>query len=78
MHVGQTEIPSLISIGETFVVDAQLVENCGIQVVNVDRVFGDVIAEIVSLTVSHARFDTAAGCPHGEATRMMVASVIFS
>jgi hypothetical protein len=43
-------------VGEAAVVDAQDVEHRGVEVAEVDRVFGDVVAEVVGA----AEFD--AGC----------------
>ncbi len=42
-------------------IDAQAVEDGGVQVVNVHRVGDDVVAEVVGLTVDHPRLD--AGMP---------------
>ena len=48
-------------------VDAQAVQDRGVQVVDVDRVLDDVVAEVVGLAVDDARLDAAAGEPDGEA-----------
>src|SRR5580698_1272464 len=48
-----------------------------IEVPNVHRIFHDVVAEIVGLSVYVAFFRSAARHPDGEATRMMVSSVVF-
>ena len=45
-----------------------------LQVVNVDAVFGDEIAQLVRGAVRHARFDAAARHEHCEAVRVMVAA----
>ena len=54
MHVGQAEIATLEAIGQLLVIDAQAVQDRGVQVVNVDRLVGDVVAEIVGLAVDDA------------------------
>ena len=46
------------------------------QVVDVDRVVGDVVAEVVGLAVGDAGLDAAAGQPDGEAARVVVAAVV--
>ena len=46
------------------VVDAQQVQDRGVQVVDVDRFFDDVVREVVGLAVGDARLDAAAGQPH--------------
>ena len=45
------------------------------QVVDVDLVLGDVEAELVGLAEGDAGLDAAAGQPHREGVRMMVAAV---
>lgn len=45
------------------VIDAELVEDGGVEVADVDRVFGDVVAKVIGLTVNLAAFDTAASHP---------------
>ncbi len=59
MHVGESEIAFLGAVGEAFVIEAEAVEQRGLDVVNVDGVLGDVVAEIVGGTVNEAGFDTA-------------------
>ena len=76
MHVGQAEVAALEFVGQAFVVDAHLVQDRRLQVVDVDGVFHGVHAEFVALAVSEAGLHAAAGHPGGEAARMMVAPVI--
>src|SRR5262245_62164870 len=47
-----------------------------IQIVDVNRIARDVVAEIVRLAESYAGFDSSAGKPHSETARMMIAPVI--
>src|SRR5207244_10009203 len=58
-------------------VDAQAMEDRRVQVMNVHRVAGNVVAEIVRLAVSQSGLDPAAGEPDREAARMMVAAIIL-
>ena len=48
----------------------------GVQVPYVNAVADDVVAELVGLAMDHASADTAAGHPHAEAFRVMVAAVV--
>ena len=73
--VRQTVVTSLELEGLPLVVDAEEVLHRGVQVVHVDRVLDDVVAELVGLTVDMAAFDAAAGHPEAEATRVVVAAV---
>ena len=47
---GEAEVEAEVAEGETFVIDAEELENGGLEVVDVDGVFGDVEAEVVGLT----------------------------
>ena len=49
VHVGQPEVAALEPVGEPGVVEAQQVQDRGLQVVDVDRVFDDVEAQVVGL-----------------------------
>ena len=49
-----------------------------VEIVDVDRVFGDVVAEVVGLAVSDPAFDPATCHPHAEVSWMMVATVVVS
>src|SRR5688500_16967984 len=44
------------------------------QIVHVDGILGDVVAEVIGAAVGNPRLHTAARHPHGEAARVMVAS----
>ena len=53
--VRQPEMAALELVGQLLVVDAQAVQDRGVQVVDVDRVVDDVVAEVVGLAVGDAR-----------------------
>ena len=72
---GEAEVEAEVTEGEAFVVDAKELENGGLEVVDVDRVFGDVEAEVVGLAEGDAGLDAAAGHPHGEGLGVVVATV---
>jgi len=74
---GELLIEALESERELLVVDAEAVEHRGVQVADVDGVYGDVVAEIVGLAVADARLDAAAGEPGGEALGVVVAAVVL-
>ena len=61
-------------IGQLRVVDAEAVEDRRLQVVDVDGVFGDVVAEFVGFADDGSRFGAAAGQPHGEREGVVVAA----
>ncbi len=55
--VGQAEVAPLEAVGEPRVVDAEQVEDRGVEVVDVDRVLDDVPAEVVGLADDLAPLD---------------------
>ena len=57
-------------------VDAELVQQRGVEVVDVDGILDDVVAEVVRLADDVAALDAGAGHPEAEAARVMVAAVV--
>jgi hypothetical protein len=51
VDIGEPVVAALVVEGEPFVVEAETVEDGGLEVVDVDRVFSDVEAEVVGGTV---------------------------
>ena len=61
VHAGELHVNALPLDGELAMVDAELVENGGVEVANVDGVLDDVVAEIIGLAIDGAALDTGAG-----------------
>lgn len=76
VNVGQAEITSLETVGQTLVVDSQAMQDRCVQVMNVHGLVRDIIAEIVRLSMNHTRLDATAREPHSEIPWMVVATVI--
>ena len=76
MNIGQTEIATLVTVGQAFVVDTQAVQDGCVQVMDMGGFLGDVVAEIVCFAVNHSRLNTPTGHPFRVATRMVVAPII--
>ena len=74
MHVREAEVAALVAEGEAFVVEAEEIEYCGVEVVGVDSVFSDVEAEVVGLAIDGAGLGAAAGHPHGVGVFVVVAA----
>ena len=74
MHIGQPIFAALESIKQPLVVEAELVEDGGLEIVDVDFVFGDFEAELVAGAVGDAAFHTATGHPLRVHIRVMVAT----
>src|SRR5258706_7966242 len=61
-----------------FVVDAEAMQDRGVQIMHGHGIAGDVVPETVSRTVHDAALESAARQPDGKTTRMMVASKILT
>ena len=66
---------AFVGVHEAGVVDAHEMENGRVQIVDVEFVLDGAEAEVVSRTDGGAGFDAAAGHPHGETGRIVVAAV---
>src|SRR5688572_26902251 len=76
VHVGEPEVPPLKAVGQLRMIEAKEMKDRCVQVMDVDFVFSGVEAELVGFAESEAGFHAAAGQPHREAIRMMIASVV--
>ena len=72
--VRETEIPSLRAVCQSFMIDTQDVQHGCVRVVDFDRWRNSVIAKVVSLPITEARFYTTAGQPPCEVVPVVVAS----
>ena len=59
-------------------VDAHAVHDRGVQVINVTRVLGDIVAEVIRGTEDRSAANPASGHPHAEVSRMVVTTVVDS
>ena len=69
-------VEPLVAVSEPAMVEAQKLQHGGVEVADVHRVLDDVVREFVGLAVDRARPRAAAGHPHREAARVMVAAVV--
>ena len=76
--VRQAEVAAAVAIGELGVVDAEQVQHGRVQVVDVHRLLDRLEAEVVGRAVDRSALDAAAGQPHREAERIVVAAVLRS
>src|SRR4051794_20905882 len=76
MHVGQAKIASLKAICQPRVVDAHAVKHCRVQVMNMNRITGNVVAIVIGLAMAVAGLDAASREPNAEAAPMMIPAII--
>ena len=73
LHACEAEIQPAVFEREPAVVETQEVQNRGLHIVDVHWVLHHLESELIRLANGDARANTAAGEPHGEGLRMMVA-----
>ncbi len=93
VDVGEAVLAALEFVGELGMIDTELVEKGGVEVVDVHGflvVLGgvgvdggpvfidDVVTEVIGLAEGHAGFDTTTCGPEGEAAGVVVAAVVFA
>ena len=57
VNIGQPVIPALESIGQSRVVESKLMQDSGLQVMNMYFVFDNAEAEFIGLTIGHTATD---------------------
>ena len=73
-HIGEPKISPLELVGQPGVIQTKQMQNRGLQVVDVDLVFHDVVAEFVGGAERDALLDACPGQPDRERARMVVAA----
>ena len=68
MHICQAITPSLVLEGQPLMVYAHEVQDRSLQVVDMDRVFHDVVAKLVCFTIDQPFFDPSTRHPKGKAS----------
>ena len=76
MDVGEPLVAAVAGEGEALVVEAEQVQNRGMQVGDMAAVGDGVVAEVVGGAVGLAALDAAAGEPDAEAIGVVVAAVL--
>ena len=94
MHVGQSEVPPLVAVGQALVIHPQQMKDGGIEVMNVhgswrpsilaglriQRVavgISNVVTVIIGAAIGDPGTDTTPRHPDGEASRVMIPTIIL-
>ena len=73
INIRQPEITALKPIRQFGVIDAHLIEDGGVQVMDLNGIFDHVITQLVGLAKRDTSLDTPAGQPHTESPRVVIA-----
>jgi hypothetical protein len=63
-NVGETVIAPLLTPGESLVVQSELVQDCGIEVMDVDRFIHGSKSKLIRRAIRHTSFDSPASEPY--------------
>ena len=74
VHVGQPALDAVVVIHQPRVLDSEQVQDRGVEVVDRDRVLGDLVADFIRCAVRDPAFQARTGHPGGEGERVMVAT----
>src|SRR5438132_606647 len=75
-HVSEAVITALEAVKQLRVVDAKLLENRGLQIVDMHGILRNIVTKIISRTVTDPWLDSCPCHPNCKAPRVMVAPVI--
>ena len=70
MNIGQPIVTPLKFVCETFVVDPKLVQDRGLQIVDVDGLINDIVAKVIRRSIHHPALDAATRHPSWETARI--------
>ncbi len=77
VDIGQAEIAAEMARGELEVVDAELVQDGRVQVVDVDPARNDSVAHVIGCAKGETALDSTASHPRAEAFRLVFAAVFL-
>ena len=77
VYVGEAIPSSKVLVDEFFVIDTHQVHDGSLEIMDVNRIFGDVVAEVICLAIDHPGLHTAPCHEYGECSRMMVSAIIL-
>ena len=77
MNVGKPVMPALELKGELLVVDPHHVKNSRMKIMDAYGVFGNIVAEIIRLPLTHSRIRSTARHEHAKTARMMISTIGF-
>src|ERR1041385_6174458 len=74
LHIREPEVAALEAIGKLLVIEAEQVQERGMQIMDVNFVFDHVEPKFIGFAETKAALETAASHPHRKCLGMMIAS----
>ena len=75
MHVGKPALDAVVIEAQLLVIEAQDMQDGGVEVIDGGNVFRGPVAKLVGRAVRESRFDAATSHPHREAVVVVVATI---
>lgn len=75
IDIGESVIAAEVTPGEFFVIAAELMQDRGVQIMQVDFAGDGAEAEVICFAVREARFDTTTGVPGSSSSISLAASL---
>src|ERR1700722_14274317 len=76
VDIREAKVAALEAIGQLLVIEAEQMQNGGVQIMHVDFVLAGIEAKIIRSAEGDARLDAAARHPDAETIRMMITPVV--
>lgn len=76
MHVGESEVSTLVFKGQPFMVNPKAVQHGCVEIVDVNWFFSHVVTEVICFAVDDARPNPTTGHPLRKASWMVITTVI--
>ena len=75
--ISQSKTSTLVFKGKTLVVNSEQMQNRGMQIMNMHRVFRDIVAVLVGPTVAESRLNSTSSHPNRKATRVVISAKVI-
>ena len=78
VYIGEPVSSTLVFINEFFMIIPKEVQNRSLKIMNMHRIFNNVVTEFIRFPIHDTRFYTTASHPDAKAPRMMIATIACS
>ncbi len=76
-NIGEPKVATTVAVGEAFVIEAEEMQEGGVQIVEMHLVNFGGLARRIGGSVAQPSFDAATGHPHRESHMIVIASGVF-
>ena len=77
VYISKAEVTAVVAVGELLMVEAELMQDGGMEVVHVHLALHGVVTVFVGITIGKTRFEAASGKANGKTIRVMIAAGAF-